>query len=331
MRLGHLSSILMIAVLGLIAVVATGAGAPAWAADCGATPCSCGDTVTADRTLVCGSDPVTTTVCPGDGLTVSDGVTLDLGGCTITGDSKDHTDVGIVVAGQHITVTNGRVTNFGFGVATLPGSPTSDSTLSVLQIFANGEGIRLAAEGSTLTRLQVRQNDRTGIDLVAADTVITKSVLRLNGGAGIILQAGPWAVNANTVSLNRCESNGAPGLQIHGVVNTIARNILLRNGGDGAEVDGSGHIIDRNQGKFNGHSGFHIQGEDHTVTLNIAQSNDIDGFTVSASESALSRNTGNYNGGYGIHDASPASDNTYSANKCTGNALGKSRPPGLCK
>ena len=149
MRLGHLSSILMIAVLGPIALVATGAGAAALAADCGATPCSCGDTVTADRTLLCGSDPVTTTVCPGDGLIISDGVTLDLGGCTIAGNSRDHTDVGIVVAGEHITVTNGRVTNFGFGVATLRGHPPAirSSPLCKSSPTARASGSRPRARG----------------------------------------------------------------------------------------------------------------------------------------------------------------------------------------
>ena len=51
------------------------------AADCGGgIPCACGDHVAANHTLVSGVDPVTVTRCPGDGLTVGSGVTLDLGG-----------------------------------------------------------------------------------------------------------------------------------------------------------------------------------------------------------------------------------------------------------
>jgi hypothetical protein len=51
----------------------------------GDVPCGCGSTVIADRTLVSGTDAVTTTVCTGDGLFVDPGVTLDLGGSTLRG------------------------------------------------------------------------------------------------------------------------------------------------------------------------------------------------------------------------------------------------------
>src|SRR5215510_8443641 len=106
--------------LVLVIIAAPGAGA----ATCGgAVLCQCGDRVVANRTLVCGVDHVTTTVCTSDGLDVGANVTLNLWGCTIAGDSKTHADAGIVIAGDSVTVKNGKVTNFGFGVSTVPGSP----------------------------------------------------------------------------------------------------------------------------------------------------------------------------------------------------------------
>src|SRR5262245_54876631 len=142
--LRHPLSCLSVALV-LVIIAASGAGA----ATCGgAVVCQCGDRVTANRTLVCGVDPVTTTVCTGDGLGVGADVTLSRGGCTIAGDSKDDADVGIVVAGDNATVKNGKVTNFGFGVSTVPGSPTTGSTLASLDVFENGEGIRFLTIGS---------------------------------------------------------------------------------------------------------------------------------------------------------------------------------------
>src|SRR5262245_41938141 len=85
MRQRHLS-FLWTAALGLIAVVAaSGAAAPALGADCGGIlPCHCGDRVIANRTLT-GADAVTTTVCTDNGLSVANGVNLDMGNRTITG------------------------------------------------------------------------------------------------------------------------------------------------------------------------------------------------------------------------------------------------------
>lgn len=79
------STVATVVAAAFAAAVLAGTAIPATAADCGGvTPCSCGDTVTADRTLSA-ADPVTTVACAGDGLVVAPGVTLNLGSQTITG------------------------------------------------------------------------------------------------------------------------------------------------------------------------------------------------------------------------------------------------------
>jgi hypothetical protein len=149
------------------------------------------------------------------------------------------------------------------------------------------------------------------------------------------------------VSLNRVEDN-EQGLVVFADGDfgptSVTRNVALRNLADGVEIRGGGVLVDRNQSKYSLGEGFDITGTGHTVTLNIAVSNGEDGFTVSATESTFERNTANYNGranhgqpadGYGILDTTRDSGtggtaNTYSANRCTGNGLGDSSPPGLC-
>jgi hypothetical protein len=68
---------------------------------------------------------------------------------------------------------------------------------------------------------------------------------------------------------------------------------------------------------------------DHEFTFNIAEQNGLDGFVVFTSTSTFARNRSNYNGSFGILDDG-AGGNTYTGNRCTGNELGDSSPPGLC-
>ena len=320
MRVRYLSTLFM-AGLGLVAITT-----PVWASPSaptcgGATPCACGNRVVADRTLT-SADLVTTTVCTGNGLFVANGVKLNLGGRTITGDGGA-ADVGIMIEGgaNNVVIQGGRVTGFGTGIATF--NATVGSKLTGLQILSNGEGINISASSTT----------------------VTQSVIRRNDGDCLILLNGPQVEDLNTVSLIRCEDNGGNGLVVFGVMNTVARNVLLRNGGDGAIIGGAGDIIDRNQSKYNGGSGYDIVGLNHAATLNIAQSNGADGFTVSAGGSTFERNSSSYNGraedgqpadGFGIRDTSTdggtsGTANFYSANNCTGNGLGDSSPAGLCQ
>ncbi|MPZ65269.1 MAG: hypothetical protein GEU83_07025 [Pseudonocardiaceae bacterium] len=82
----------------------------------------CGDVITEDTTLAADIGP-----CPGDGLIVeADGVTLDLGGHTITGDpnarrAPDKAGI-LLYRVSGVTVTNGTVANFDGGVVVRGGA-----------------------------------------------------------------------------------------------------------------------------------------------------------------------------------------------------------------
>ena len=117
------------------------------AANCGgATPCNCGDTVTADYTL---ADDMT---CTGDCLIVgADGITIDGNGHTITG-SRGMGDYGIDNSGQFdgITVRNfADITNFETGIYL---NRSTGSTIQNNSVNLNNKGIYLSrSPNSNLT------------------------------------------------------------------------------------------------------------------------------------------------------------------------------------
>src|SRR6185369_7080128 len=85
----------------------------------------CGTTITSSTTLTADQ------ACTGDGLIiVGDGLTIDLGGHTLSGDG-DAGDFGIDVSGApHVTIRNGTVRGFAVGVG-------SQSTASVQVKLSN--------------------------------------------------------------------------------------------------------------------------------------------------------------------------------------------------
>jgi parallel beta-helix repeat protein len=252
----------------------------------------------ADRTLVCGVDPVTTTICTGDGLIMNThNVTLNLNFCTIRGDSGD---AGITFAADNVVVRNGRITGFGSGVE---GMTSGSSLITGLNIHENLIGVFIVANGA-----QVKNN-----------------LVRLSDGLGMVV-LGP----GNTVSGNRFEDNGDVGVFVSGMMNTVTGNFAQRNAGNGFEIQGPA-TVKQNRANYNGLEGFQIFGIGSAVTLNEALANGTDGFTVSAITSNFDRNRSDYNGRFGIRDVTMgAGNNTYTANRCTGNEDGPSSPSGLC-
>jgi hypothetical protein len=303
----------------------------------GARLCECGDTLVESRTLVCGVDPVTVRTCDGDGLIVNglDGdpapnITLDLGGCTIRGNDDTGT------AGIHVgfygglTVTSGRITGFGSGI--------------------------LAEEtfGSRFTNLQLPDNRRSGIVLGESNgnLVAQSNISRMEcAAAGILVNGGD-----NEILLNRIEFNTFDGTSPGAITvsrdlgepgaNTIARNVVRDNGTCGPPVAGvavsdNGAAIDLNRSEYNTGAGFLIAGADPddagmTVVRNIARANGHSGFTVAATGSRFDRNRADYNRRFGIEDTThgggtSGTASVYVNNGCTGNVLGRSSPPGLCR
>ena len=112
--------------------------------------------------------------------------------------------------------------------------------------------------------------------------------------------------------------------------------IASANGEFGFLFVGGANTVEANQSSYNGGGGFIFCCDDNsTVSLNHAEGNGLNGFEVFASTgNTFTRNRSSNNGrpasGFGIADFRPGS-NTYTDNLCTGNGLGDSDPPGLCR
>jgi hypothetical protein len=333
-------------------------------------PCACGDTVTTDTVLDATDPVTTTVcTCDGLGVRSGrtldlGGRTISGSGICIG------IEIGAGFAAGNVVIRGGQIVRFGEGVFfsneggghTLRGLRVVENSKRgiFLDLAGNvvedcvvsrngGPGIELSTgtdpPGRGLVqRCRVEDNQGHGIIGGFRGVVIQSNVVRRNAGRGI--DAGD---SASTVTLNRVEDNDE-GIVVsastpeHGPT-SVTRNVVLRNRGAGVTIKhGRGVLLDRNQSKYNAGQGFDIAGSEHTVTLNIAVGNGEDGFTVSAVGSTFRRNTANFNGradrgqpadGYGIldttvGDGTGGTANTYTANRCTGNGLGDSSPPGLC-
>ena len=161
--------------------------------------------------------------CSGDGLVVgADGITVDLGGHTVSGDGVPGTmsvDAGVRVEGRHrVTVVDGGVSGFDRGVALI-----------------DSDRIRVAAiTASATTRSVIYLTNTTG-SVITANAVTTP-----NGG--IYLTGGSAH---NTISHNRAFGS-EQGITIDGADdNTVAFNLIDHNS-DNMIVVGNRNLITGN-------------------------------------------------------------------------------------
>ena len=226
-----------IAVFGVTMIVVTGAEAQAL---------GCGDLVLQDTVLANDVGP-----CPGTGLRVGDGVTLDLGRHTVSGSGSG---AGIeIVPGFSQEVRNGAVTGFGTGV-TVAGT---SATVERLSIQDNGAGMGIGGRGSTIVReTVVSHNIGDGVLIGSGNNTVERSVIADNGGNGVSI------VNAATIFENRAARNRILGNSISGnlgngvdvsvgsLFTAVGVNVISGNGGNGIHIraaalpaSASGNII----------------------------------------------------------------------------------------
>jgi len=128
------------------------------AADCGVTPCSCGDTVTADYTMA--SD---LTGCAGDGLMIgADSITLDCAGFMIKGTDASNSKGISMEELDDITVTDCTVKDFSIGLYI----NASDAVITGSNMTDGDVGIELFnSEKSQITSTILEHNDDFGAKL----------------------------------------------------------------------------------------------------------------------------------------------------------------------
>jgi len=236
------------------------AAAPGWVQPAAAAV-SCGATITADTTLTA-SDPVTSTPCVGNGITLgADNITLDCGGLTIKGRGRgDGIRLGTGV--EAVTIQNCTVDHFSVGVLlagaggafverVLSENNTSDGVqvissnnfLSVvLSQHNNGSGFKIAGSANSIDSLVAVGNSKAGFSLTGKDHDLENSQAISNG------QGWTGNINSTFFASNSAIGNKQDGINISGgtvsLSNEFDGNRAFANGGNGLVVNGTNPDID---------------------------------------------------------------------------------------
>jgi parallel beta-helix repeat protein len=251
---GTRAAIAVVAVLPLTAVIGA---VPAYAV----MP-ACGSTINVNTTL---TGDMT---CPGDGLNIgASGITLDLGGHTITGPGSEvrPSPTGIfagvrVFSGRTgVTVKNGTVQNFFVGETTQVNA--NGNEITGLTLSGNGQG--LSTQTTTSPPASSDNNYIHGNTIVAS----TNAPVSL-GGSGSRFESNEVVNNrfgvavggSNTsVRSNRISGNGSTGINVNGSNNVVSGNGIDQNSGNAVNIGGpstvdtlQGNRIEANQISLNG-------------------------------------------------------------------------------
>ena len=200
----------------------------------------CGQVVT--QSIVLTEDQT----CTGTALIVgADGVTIDLGGFTLTGDSNGIDEYGIDIAGHSdVVIRNGTITGFFDGI-------TSDSFDTPQRIAIAGvvsrdnvrKGASLFVDGLTITGCSFISNGTdgtsgsSGLEVGGVGAKITASAFVANTGDGFLYLAGTQLTAANLVAA----LNGDDGINLsNGKRVTLQASTSARNRGNGISVFGFG-------------------------------------------------------------------------------------------
>jgi parallel beta-helix repeat protein len=248
-------------------------------------PLACGDVVTED--VILRRD---ITSCEGDGLVVgAGGITIDLGGHTISGSNSDDS-AGIRIEGHDgVTVRNGTITAFEAGVLLASGA---DTNLVQDLVLTKGGGVFVFNSTSN---------------------VVTGN-RALDGGAGVFLEtSGDNLVTGNTLVRN------VVGISVSsGEGNEIVRNVARAGSDTGIEIsDSDSSLVVGNRLVGNGFiAGLRVLRSDQTrIRGNVAIGNPIGIEVFDSTRTRLRRNRAAENIGDGIVVTSGSSDTLVEANE----------------
>jgi len=190
-------------------------------------PCACGDILASS--VVLGDDPVTTEVCPRDGLLVRaqderSAIRLDLHGHTLRG-SGNGTGLRILNGGPgglRIVSSGGTATLQGFGDGiTSRGGENLALIEDVVVHGGKGDGIRVSGRSFIIRRVVVEQVARDGFSLNGAGFEITDTRASDSGRYGYSVMG----------------QSGSIGTAGHG-------NVAERSAIAGFSIMGNGHTLD---------------------------------------------------------------------------------------
>ncbi|WP_165821285.1 right-handed parallel beta-helix repeat-containing protein [Nocardioides gansuensis] len=214
--------------------------------------------------------------CGGHGLIVgAPGITIDLDGHVVDGLGLD---AGILNNGHDdVTITNGLVTQFLYGVQLNPG--TARNVVHGLRVEGNDEaGIALSdadqgTDGNTIRDNSIVANE-IGVALYTGTrhAVIRDNTLAANLGEGAIVLE---FASENLIEGNQIGQSGASGVSVlGGGSNTVTDNVLKDNGGIGIMagddlLQSNDNLIQRNTIR-GGQGGVLVAGDGNAILNNDA-------------------------------------------------------------
>jgi hypothetical protein len=257
-RLAYLFSV-CVAVLFVVAFNSSAAAQTCGGAD----PCTCGDTVIADRTFT-KADFAGIKSCPGDGLIIGDdGIELDLKGKHIKGPGSG---VGIRIENRiNVLVKGGRVSNFDTGV--LIGSASTNVTVDDMEAYHNeANGILVQGDGNFVTASPGRHNGINGMLITGNNNIVTLSNNEYNGDHGFLVEG-----TGNDLISNWASENNDFGILVAATAaNTLLQtNRITKLNRQGIVVEGApdiqliGNFVTKQRGM-----GIRITADDAVLTNN---------------------------------------------------------------
>jgi parallel beta-helix repeat protein len=203
--------------------------------------------------------------CPGDGLIITaSGITLDLGGHTITGPGPDvrpsptqiYAGVRVLSGRSNVTVKNGTIQRFTVGITTQQNANANE--LTGLRLFNNGQGV--------LTQIS-QGNVPPGSD----NNYIHDNTVQASTGTAVGLNGTGNRFESNTVADNRF------GVVVPGSNTSVRNNRLANNDSTGVNLNGNNNVVVGNSIDQNTGNAVNIGGPSTTAVLqgNRIESNQI--------------------------------------------------------
>lgn len=280
--------------------------------------------------------------CLGDGLVIgAPRIIVDLGGHTIDGVGLG---IGVHNDGHSsVTVRNGTVEDFDYGVRLLPESALNvveQLTLRLNEVAA----VELFDAADNQVRGNVLDQNGGGIQVVNGSTgaVVTGNTITANGGAGLLVRDS----NANRLEHNSIVGGGDLGIElVNAVANTVRANSISGNSDGGIELTAGSHDnrVEANALSQSGDSGILVAESDRNwlvansshlmsdsgISLDLAndsvvRGNDVrfnsDGLHVEGAGNLIEANNASETTGNGIELAADALDNHIVGNTANANA-----------
>jgi hypothetical protein len=249
--------------------------------------------------------------------TVDTPATLDLAGFSVICqdlNGKKGVPIGIVITGDSVTVTNGKVIGCKIGVQVagtgghlLKNVTAENSTSSGFVIKSDGNRINAATATGGLA---------DGFVVTGSKNLVAKSTAGSNAQAGFSVSSGHNRVKSNTAT-----GNGGAGFGVSGSHDKVSANTADGNTGPGFALVGDRNRVGANAATGNGGAGYGVTGNRIHLKTNTASGNTGDGFTFIGSLNKVSGNTADGNSGNGFAIAITSSLNKLVGN--TSNAGGK--------